>query len=228
MARQNYSRLAKTENKKAVKSTMFYVVLIMGLIVFLFVLGIPALGQLTNILSQFTSSDQTISNADGPPPSSPNINSLPDFTNERKLVVSGSTRAGYTVVLHLNDELKEVISDADGNFSSSFGLKDGSNSFYATVIDKSGRESVQTKASSIVFDNKPPKLEIISPQNDKVFFGSQNQKKKIQDGIEGSASVSINEHVVVLAGDGKNDYKIKVRDEAGNEIETLLTLNFTR
>ena len=236
MARRK-SRLARTESKRAVRSTFTYIVLTIVLIAALFGFGIPLINTVTSVVIGFFGDETQVVQVDGSPIAPPRLDSLNEFVNERKVKISGSSSPGFTVIVHINETSKELIADADGNFVTTHNLAEGENEIYATA--KSGNTvSHRSRAFNVTLDEEAPEVEIISPKDGDSFYGSNDRQQKIQGQTEPGARVTINERFVIVRSDGKfdlttsleegeNEFKILVRDEAGNETETTMKLNFS-
>ena len=232
------SRLTRIEEKKALKSTAYYVVLTLGLIIFLAIFGITAISKVALIVDNIAGKDTTSSAGTSTPPPPPQLNTPPDYTKDEKLKLTGRSQAGYTVLIFLNDDKIEVIADASGEFTGLLDLSKGENTIYAKAEDNEGQVSTETKKYIVNLDTETPKLEIISPENEKKYFGSQNKQVKIEGQTEAGARVTVNDRVAIVRSDGKFDFpltlsdgenifKIKAVDQAGNETEVELKLYYS-
>lgn len=232
------SRLERSEDKKAIKSTLFYVLLTLAIIVLLFFIGIPAITKFTSLLAGITGSESTSLTSTSPPPPPPSLGEMPAYTNQDVVRLKGQTRPGYTVSVFFNNDKIEVLANASGEFNSTLELSGGTNSVAALVTDNEGQESVKTQPFSIVLDKEKPTLEIISPENGKKLYGNRDKQQTIQGQTEPDAKITINDQVVIVRSDGKFDfpttlsngenvYKIKSTDRAGNETQYELTLSLT-
>lgn len=231
------SRLQRNEEKKAVRSTLFYIVLTVGIIALMFVAGIPALSKVTALVAGITGTEAIDFGPDGPPPPPPNIDNPPAYTKEDSIRLTGTTRPGYTATIFFNDDKIEVLANADGRFTSVLEISSGQNTVSAIVTDNKGRESTRTHTYTIVQDKEPPVLEIISPENGKSFYGARDKQIKLEGQTDPGARVLINDRVVIVRSDGKFDmqvtlengenvFKMKSIDQAGNETELEWKLNF--
>lgn len=236
---RRYSRLASVEEKRNVQKAVWFVVLTLGFIVALFFLGIPILGRFVGFVSDLGKSNKPISVNDQTPPAPPKFNTIPDFTNQKSLSMSGNSEAGATVKLTFNGQDQETVADKNGGFTfSNLSLNDGENNFSATAQDPAGNLSQKTKDYIIIFDNKPPELEISSPGDGTQFFGSKQRQVTIQGVTESDVQLTANDRIVAVddegtfqyttsLGDGENKFTLKAVDRAGNSTEKVLTLNFT-
>lgn len=238
MARKNYSRLAKTEAKRARKSALVYIVLTIVLIVLLPTYGLTALSKFTGFLYKLSGRDNTTitKSSDGNIVIPPRIDTLPQFTNQDKVRISGTTTPGMNVEVFFDDSQKEVLADANGEFSASFTISEERDyTGYAFTVNNAGEKSEKSQMVKITYDKTPPNLEIISPANETTFYGSQQSSQRIQGQVEEDDKVLINDRIAIVDGSGKFDYmadlakgdnnfKIKVSDQAGNETEQDLKL----
>lgn len=231
------SRLKRFEEKRAVRSTVFYIGLTVGIIVLLFTLGIPLVSKLAILVGNVTRTDLEY-NQDSPPPPPPNINAPKEFTNEDKLRITGTTRPGFTVSIFFNDEKSEVLSNASGEFTAMFDLSSGQNTIYAQVTDNRGQQSTQGEKFIVTLDKEPPKLEIITPENGKSFYGGAQKQTQIEGQSEPNVHIIINDRVAIVRNDGKfnfpvslengeNVFKITATDEAGNKTELEFKLSYS-
>lgn len=229
------SRLKRIEEGRAIRTTVKYIVLT-GLVILLLIrFGLPALSRLTALVADLTTQEPENNYSQSPLPP-PQIANLPDFTNNETLRVTGNTRPGYSVYVYFNDDKTEVLANANGEFTSTFKLSRGENSISALVAH-SGQESTKTENYIVNFDNEPPKIELIAPENGKQFTG-RDSHTQIEGATEPDAKVTINGRVAIVRGDGKfdfplvlsegeNTFQILARDKAGNEAELEVKLNYT-
>jgi len=231
------SRLKRLEEKRAVSSTVKYIVLTVIVIFVLLNFGLPALSKLTVVIADLVGQENSDDDSNSPPPPPPNIKSLPAFTKDSSIRVEGTTRPGFTVSIFFNDEKVEVLANASGEFTSSFDLSKGENTVSAFVTNNDGQDSSKTQTFTVNFDSDPPKLEIITPTNGQQFTGRTKQTE-IQAQTEAEAHATVNDRIAIVRGDGKFDFpvtlnegenifKIKSTDQAGNTTELELKLNYT-
>jgi len=238
MANKNRpSRLKRFEERRAIRSTILYMGLSLGIIILLFTFGIPIISRLAILVGNVTRTNLEY-NQDSPPPPPPNINKPNAFTNEEKLKITGNTRQGYTVSIFFNDEKNEVLANASGEFTAIFDLSNGQNTIYAKVTDPKGQDSTQTEKFVVTLDKEPPKLEIITPENGKSFFGAAQKQTQIEGQSELNSHIIINDKIAIVRNDGKfnfpvslengeNIFKIIATDEAGNKTELEFKLSYS-
>lgn len=235
---RQYSRLASVEQKKNKRTAIIFAGLSVVLIVFLAFFGLRFLGQVTGFFENVESSNSQVNSDDVTPPAPPRLNYLPEYTNKEELVLEGTSESGSTVVIALNDTTKEVITDAQGLFSATLRLQKGQNNISAKAIDINGNESSETPHSSITFDDEKPAIEVIKPKDGDKFYGNKQRQITVEGKTEADATLTINNRVVVIGsdgvfrfttnlGEGQNSFNIKSTDQAGNQTELTINVEFT-
>lgn len=234
-----YSRLARKEEKrnlrKAILFSLLTIVLLLGLIFF----GIPSLTGLAVLVSELRGTSVTIEQNDTLPPPPPRFNSLPEYTKESSLSISGFSEPSSTVEIFLNgSSAGTVVSTAEGTFTfSKVSLPSRENEIYTIATDEAGNKSQPTPRFMIIFDNTAPKLEITQPQDGTTLAGERKRKIRIEGQTEENVSLTINERLIILASEGKfstdytlsdgeNHLKVIAIDPAGNQTEKELKLTF--
>lgn len=228
MTQRNYSRLAEIEKEKNRRTTFVYVGLTILFIIFLIVFGIRVVSQAAGFLTG--PEDGLFDNQDKTPPAPPRINYIPEFTNKDELIIEGTSEAGSKIQIDFDDSDKEILVGSDGSFTTTVNLNEGENTFSFVAVDTAGNESTRTKSYTVSFDKEKPEVEIISPADGAKFYSSAQKKINIEGKTESSASVTINDRVVVLnsegkfsfateLGDGENNFNVKSTDKAGNMTE---------
>jgi len=229
--------MASVEEKKNIRKSIIYIILTIVLLVLLVVYWLPLTAKIAGFLGNIKSSSQPIEKVDTTPPAPPKIELLPEATNKLSLVIVGSTEAGATVKLFINDSVEEVVADKSGDFNFTFGLNKGENIVSALTRDAAGNESIPTEEYKILYDNEKPPLDILSPEDGKNFYGSMERQTVIEGKTEEDAEVTVNDRVVVVESDGTfayatsltegdNNFTIKATDKAGNQSEKGITLRF--
>jgi hypothetical protein len=236
--KRRYSRLARTEERQSIRRAIFFTFLtIISIFAFIF-LGLPVLAKFAGFLTDIKKSGLPIERNDTTPPAPPKLDSLPEYTNEFSVEIKGTTEAGASVILFLNNDEEELVVNKDGEFNFTFKLDKGENTVSVKARDAAGNESQVTDTYKIIFDNEPPELEITSPEDGKEFYGSKERQVSINGKTEESASVTINDRIVAVdvsgnftfvttLSEGENGFTIKTEDKAGNSNEASLTLRFT-
>lgn len=235
---RRYSRLARTEEKKNIRKAIFYIALTLVSLAIFVLFGLPTIARFAAFLTDIRKSSEPVEKNDTTPPVQPRLEPTIEATNELKIDIKGTTEPGATVTLFLNNKEEEVLADKDGEFSYTFFLNDGANTISAAAKDSSGNESQKTETVRVTYDDDPPALAIIKPEDGSEFYGSKQRQIVIEGTTEPGASININGRVVVVENDGsfafvttlsegENTFNIKAEDQAGNAKETSLTLHFT-
>ncbi len=218
---------------------MILIILTIGVVIFLFVIGIPAVGRVATFVSGLRSNNSLITSNDKTPPAPPTFRSFPDFTNQQTANISGNAEPGSTVKLTFNGKAQETLVDKNGNFSfQNLSLLDGDNTFSAVAVDSAGNTSQKTSQNKIAFDNKPPSLTVDSPPDGSKFFGSGQRQVTIQGTTDSGAAITINDRIVSVDDSGKYQYSttlsggdnkltVKSVDQAGNSTEKDITISFS-
>lgn len=236
MARRNTtSRLAKRRGKTMARKSMLTIILsIGGLLLFLFVL-VPQLVQL--FFRFFGGGELNLTREDIVPPQVPIINSLPEATAESLVTLEGFGEPASQVAIVLNgEELDKVVVDEQGSWSYSLGLEEGENLIVAYGIDEAENES-NTKEIKIILDTELPALTFEDLENGKEIAGRSNQNLSIRGETEPNSDLTLNDKNVYVKSDGtfstsyylndgENTLKFIVTDQAGNQAEREVKVNF--
>lgn len=236
MANRQYSRLARIEEKKNIRSAFIFGILtLLGIILFI-AFGLPLVIKVSGILSEIGGSREPVEIFDQTPPPPPILELLPSHTKEAEIQLKGTTEAGSTVKTFVNGIENEVIADSEGSFSKTISLTKRENVVYTVAIDKNGNQSSESRRLTIVYDNEAPTIEMTEPTSTN-FYGSKQKNVNIKGKTEPGSKITINDRFVVVGNDGSfshtvtlssgaNEFNIKAEDQAGNVSEQKLTLNF--
>ncbi len=213
------------------KRTVVFVFLTLVLIGLIIYKGVPFLIQMAGFFGDLKSSKELVENEDQTPPSPPRLQAGPGATNDPYVTLKGFAEAGATVKIFLNAELeKEVISDNDASFIvDSLFLSSGKNRLQAKAIDRAGNESEDSVMMIIDYDNQAPALEVNQPE--------PAEKVKISGKTEPEATLKINDRLIILdqegnftsainLDEGENRILVSATDQAGNQTEKEIILNY--
>ncbi|KKQ85773.1 MAG: bacillopeptidase F [Candidatus Woesebacteria bacterium GW2011_GWB1_38_8] len=231
-----YSRRLKTEERRNKKKALLLSLLTIFTILLIIFFGIPVVVKFTAFIYELKGSSEPIEITDNTPPPPPRFESSDIATNQDSLEIKGRTEAGASIVLTINRKKAEVLADSEGQFSYTLSLEDGENVISATARDNSGNESQKTEIT-IVYDDKPPTIEIINPKEGSEFYGSRQRQIIIDGKTEDGAKLQINNRLVIVDSDGtfsftttltdgENIFNIKADDMAGNSKEEKLTVKY--
>jgi len=238
MVRRPYSRLARTEERKNKRQAVFFAFLTIAALVVLLTFGLPTIAKFAALLTDIKQSNQPIEKNDTTPPAPPQIDILPEATNQQRIEISGSAEPAATLIFSFNGKERELLVDSDGKFSFSVNLRLGENRISAKAVDSTGNESQETQTLSVLYDTEKPTLELLTPADGSDFYGAKQRQVVIEGQTEPGASLTINERFVAVEDDGafsfattlsegSNELNVKAKDAAGNESEQKLTLNFS-
>jgi uncharacterized protein YfaP (DUF2135 family) len=228
------SRLAKREQKKAVRQTVMYLVTAAFLIVAFIFIIVPGFLRFVASLSGTTGGDPS----DTFPPQVPVIAAPYEATSSATIEINGYGEADSQVVFVLNgNELEKKTIGSDGNFTASVPLTEGENQLAAYSIDANNNESGTGKTYTIVYDPQPPKLEISEPLPDQEYELRKNQTITIKGTTEANARVRVNGRLVFAnsegaftttyqLSEGDNKLTIEAEDKAGNKTQQELNVKF--
>lgn len=235
---QTYSRKNKVEEKKNIRNAILFALLTIALLIVFIVYGFGIVAKLVVFLGDIKKGNAPVVSDDMTPPIPPRFEPIPKATNQKEFDIKGSTEPGADVELIVNGEEYELLANSDGEFQYSANLLDGENTIAAYSQDSSGNKSTETEEQSILYDAKPPELEITKPQDGANFYGNKQRQLVIEGKTEANTQVSVSgRHVVVDANggftylmtlsEGENSLLIKVQDIAGNITEKDLTITYS-
>jgi len=237
MKKYPFSYTSLEEKKGRRKAVLFGILTITSIFAFIF-LGLPSLAKFAGFLSDLRKSGQSVEKNDTIPPAPPRLNTLAEVTNQAEIEVSGTAEEGATVVILFNGKSEQVVADRNGKFAFSFRLNNGENFISAKARDLSGNESQESEIYTVIYDDKPPKLEIFSPAEGISFYGTSQRQVTIQGVTESGANLTINDRVIQVEEDGSfifattlnegtNSFVLKAADKAGNNTEKTISVNFS-
>src|SRR5258708_4402645 len=174
--KHQYSRLARIEEKKNIRSAIIFGGLTIAFILFLIFFGLPLVARFASFVSDSKRGKTTNTNDSSIPISAPNIITPTEFTNQSGIVIKGSAQPASIVSVFINDNEEKTTADSDGNFSVNATLQKGQNQIYATAKTSAGVVSDKSRAFTVTFDNEPPKLDISAPADGANFYGNGQKK----------------------------------------------------
>lgn len=162
----------------------------------------------------------------------PVLNPLPSATKEEKISVSGySSSSNVSINLYVNGELiDKTESRSDKNFTfENVPLDSGENEIKARIESDKSKKSGFSQSVKIAYLNKPPSLEISSPNNDQTFKKDESPIE-VSGKTDKGVKVTVNDFWTISNDDGTfyymhnlkdgdNILKIVATDEAGNKTE---------
>ncbi len=234
-SRSSISRLRRVEQKRAVRTVIWGLVLVAALLTLVVKFGIPLLIQLAILLTKPDS--LPLQNPDSQILSAPTLDALPEATPSAKIHVTGFTLANTTVAILVNGQTAAETVSADGKFDLPIELSDGNNLISAQAKNSQGAESPLSSSWEVIRDAQPPALSITSPADKNSTQGSSQKIIEISGQTEPDAAVTVNGRLAIVAADGKfsfrfnqqegeNSVTVIARDRAGNQTASELTVTW--
>lgn len=231
------SHRLKIEEKKALRRLASTLMLLFLSILFFIFIGLPLLAK---IIATFSLNEKTkiIQNNESFLILPPTLDPLVEATNSAAISVSGFAQkeAAVKIIVNGGEEAKTRV-DSEGRFlANDIVLAEGKNAINAvTLLDD--RESSHSYTLYITYFKKPPKLEILSP-NEGQRFSSEAKEIKIIGETDPGNKVFINDRFVIVNQEGKfsfpttlnsgdNLFKITASDIAGNQTIIERKVTFT-
>ena len=232
-----YSLRNKNKQRNYRKRSVLFLFMTIITVLLFSILGIKILVNIINLITDIKISDQSNPSYDNIPPRIPYIYSLPRHTSSSAIDIKGETESGSIVTLQTNHGKTDVVAGSTGSFLFKVDLTEGDNKFYFYSTDSSGNSSSKTIEYNVILDKTPPDIEISLPQDNTIFYGTENMTVEIKGVSDSTSTVTINDRYVGLADDGSFIFKyrlntgeniltIKSTDPAGNISEKKITLFF--
>ncbi len=232
------SRLNATLQKKTRKTILFS---ILGIIIVLFILykfGISTLISFSLFLTGKGGEANLTNNQNSinfiPPPV---LNPIVSATNSAEIIVTGISQKDRKIELFLNSrKVDETDTDENGQFRFQPTLKKGINTISVRVVQKDKKSEISDKYS-VEYKDSPPKLEISTP-SDGASFKKEDKSVEIKGQTDANVAVTVNGFFAVISEgnnfsyilqlhDGDNEIKIVAVDNAGNNSEKTIKVNYS-
>jgi hypothetical protein len=207
--------------------------LVLGLVFF----GFPILAKLAVIFDNLRPSSSSNETQESLPPAPPILITPYEATNSAILNLSGFAQANGEIEVYLNhSSVGQISVNTDGSFNlGGLFLTEGQNELYAIVTDKATNKRAESEKTIILYDLTPPSLEIAQPK-DKIV--SEADVIEVAGKTDPDAKLLLNDHLVVIDQEGKFSYRlglsigenlvtVKAIDQAGNQAEQKLSINYS-
>lgn len=202
-------RLARREEGDIIKRIVVLSFLSVVIIVLIFTLGVPLLGNFADLLGRVFGSKSLGNLSQNQVLASPVLNSLPTATNSASLAVSGFASSGSKTEIFLNSDKVGEADVSDGKFKyENVSLKSGVNQINVKAVDSSGNESDSSETASVTLDTIAPKLSVNNPTDGQSFSGVS--RITVEGTSDPNAEVLANGFLANVANDGKFDVSIPV------------------
>lgn len=230
--------VSKLDEEQLTKRLFLYTGITIGLIV-ITVLSLtvfaPTFGSLFKIFAKKGFGTEIVIK-----PNKPIITQLPNATKNKAISINGYSQEGNTIKLYVNGPEKgSAVTDGEGKFTfDNVELIKGRNTIFVKSIDSKNNESDPSSTYIINLDEDAPKVEITSPKKDEVIK-NLDSRVTIKGKLSEKGTVTINDQITIVKSDltfehtlgvkeGKTEIKVKAIDEAGNEKEEKITVNYQK
>lgn len=230
------TRLSRYNEKKQKKTLFLSILGIFVLLFFLFKYGLPTLINFSLFLAG-NRAITSMNNRNNPIFISPPIfDSLPIATNSSSMEINGTGEKDTKIELFINaKKADDTLTDENGKFSFDINLRDGENVFTARQIIKD-KKSDFSSASTVIFKESPPTLEITSP-SDGASFKREDKFVEVKGNTDSNVTVTVNGFYAIInetniftysfgLHDGENELKVVAEDLAGNRAEKTIKVNY--
>jgi len=234
-SRSTPSRLAKREQAKLARQTIFLILSAIVIAVVFFFVVVPAVIRMA--IDGGAEAGLPFQ-SDSIPPQIPIISAPPPAVPSTELEVTGYGEAKSTIKLvHNQAETQEVVAGEDGSFSLTIALQEGENTLTFYAIDEAENESALSREYRVLADSTAPELTIDSPQPDQTFETASNQTISVSGTTDSDTKVYLNGRLLFTdqegafsgsqrLNDGDNTLEFRAVDAAGNETTQNLTVTF--
>lgn len=227
------SRLIKQERKKIVRQTFVFVgAAIVLILIFIFVVLPLFIRFINSVLNTNPIAEDEVSMLQPPVLSAPL-----EATKSAQLKIYGYDSPGHEIVILLNgQEHARTLTAEDGSFVADVELTEGENSLNTYAIDSEDNESEPGQNYIIILDTEKPALTVTEPQEG-ATINSRDRLVTVAGNTGPGSKIYVNDRVVFPGtdgtfttrhslADGKNEIIVKAVDEAGNETEQKLTVEY--
>lgn len=231
------SRLSKKNEAKNLRTIFLSIIGIILVIYILLKFGLATLVNISLFLSGKNNQNQAIQNQINFI-SAPILNPLPNATNSAKINVTGKSIKDITIKLYLNNlSQDQTETDGNGNFTFSINLEAGDNQI-KTLAEKNGKKSDFSNVLSITFKNSKPNLSISSPTDGQTFKKDQNSVN-VTGTTDPGTTITVNGFWAIIdesnnfsyilpLQNGDNQIKVVANDQAGNQTEKNIKVNYSQ
>lgn len=232
---QNNKDLNEEELTKKLFSTVGIIIVFIIFITLSFTVFAPAFGSIFKIFSKKSTGNELVIK-----PNTPVFSQLPNATKESKIKINGYAQQGTTIKVYVNGpEKASTVTGNDGLFViENVELIKGRNTIFAKAISQNGVESDTTQTFIIIYDTEAPKIEIETPK-DGSTVKNLDKRITVKGKVNEKATITINNQTAIVRSDltfeqvigvneGKVEIKIKAIDEAGNEKEEIIKINYQK
>ena len=229
ISRSRLSRRLENQSKRNLFLSILGIIIVFFLVI---KFGIPLLVNFSLFVSGSKTSNSRAKRSTTDFITAPVINTQLSATNSAEITISGTSSPKYTIDLYVNGRnVDKTQTDNEGKYSFQTTLDPGENEI-KTKAKKDDNESDYSNIVSIIFNNKPPMLEVSSPSDGQLF--TKDQENIIISGTtDENVRVTVNGFWAIIdennkftynlhLNEGENQIKIEAVDQAGNKTEKQL------
>lgn len=148
------------------------------------------------------------------------------------MIISGTSLPEHTIDLYINDRnVDKTQADNEGKYAFQTTLNPGENEI-KTKAKKDDNESDYSNVIYIIFNNKPPTLDVSSPTDEQSFTKDQ-ENITVSGTTDENIRITVNGFWAIVdennkftynlrLNEGENQIKIEAIDQAGNKTEKQL------
>ena len=231
------SRLKRKTDKKNITTIFLSVLGIIIVFIILIKFGLALLVNFSLLISSGKNQNQQSQNVINfiPPPI---LNTIVSATNSAKVKITGKATKEFTIDLYINNQnVNSSTVDDKGNFSFDGMLKEGENQVKVIAVNNN-KKSDFSNTLTILLKTSKPQLNIISPTDGQSFKKDQNSVN-VSGSTDPGTNVTVNGFWAVIdennnfsyilpLQNGDNQIKILTTDQAGNQTEKDLKVNYSQ
>lgn len=143
----------------------------------------------------------------------PVINPMSEATNSAKIIVSGYAGEKQTVNLYVNGKLadKTTVKKNKQFVFSDIEVEKGSNEIKVRAVAENKKESDYSSITKITYIDKPPTLDITSPQDGQTVT-KNNGQIQISGKTDPGVKITVNDFWAIVQDDGTFTYMLSIND----------------
>lgn len=229
ISRSRLSRRLENQSKRNLFLSILGIIIVFFLVI---KFGIPLLVNFSLFISGSKTSNLPAKHSTSDFIAAPIIDTPSNATNSAEMIISGTSLPEHTIDLYVNGRnVDKTQSDNEGKYTFQTTLNPGENEI-KTKTKKDEIESEYSNIINIIFNNKPPTLEISSP-TDGQSFAKDQENITVSGTTDENVRVTINGFWAIIdennkftyslhLGEGENQIRIEAVDQAGNKTEKQL------
>lgn len=238
--RRSHSRLNREEKKRAIKTSLIFVIALGSFALLFGLLGINLLARLSLLVSHLRAPKSTPINQDSIPPTAPQLSAAWNATSSAIISLNGFAEPESQVFLYVNGTKSDEITVPNtGEISfPKVVLIDGLNTLYAVAYDSTGNESARSTTLTVIVDDTEPNLEITKPVNGSVFYSPVERLISIQGKTDPEVTLNLNDRIILVNADGafstqfelqegSNLLRFRATDQAANQASQDITVSYS-